>query len=146
MFKFMVQAQLPEVMKFDSFCYENCWTERDFKEQMKKRNVYIQVYEYEGQIIGFLVYQSLKYHIEILRFGIHPDYQRNGLGKKFVAELKNKMKKPKIKIFVPEINLAAQLFFKSQDFMCTGIEPPEDDGDTTYKMEYLVNNSVEVES
>lgn len=55
------------------------------------------VAELENKVVGFITYSSFEGEVFISWLGVLPEYQRNGIGKKLVLTLEEKLKKMGIK-------------------------------------------------
>lgn len=77
--------------------------------------------EFESKVVGYAIYTD---NLEVLRFGIAPEYRNKGIGTELLNKLKNKLKpnKPKLTFHIPEPNLEVQLFFANHGCIATGIE------------------------
>jgi ribosomal-protein-alanine N-acetyltransferase len=117
--RWMIRQDFPEVLRLESACFDNPWTEDQFIKALRQRHCIGMVLELEGRIRGFMVYELHHDSITLLDLAVDPSYQRSGLGRQLIAKLINKLQshsRSKINLHVSEINLRAQLFFKSQGF------------------------------
>jgi ribosomal-protein-alanine N-acetyltransferase len=82
-----------------------------------------------------------KNKLHILNFAVHPMFRRGGIGKQMVSKLISKLsshRRTKITLAVRETNLAAQLFFRSQEFRAQRVMRSyyEDTGEDAFMMQY----------
>jgi ribosomal-protein-alanine N-acetyltransferase len=97
-------------------------------------------YSYD-KILGFMVYGLYKDRIHLLDFAVSPEYWRKGIGTQMISKLQRELslqKRSRICLQVPEKNLRAQLFFKSQGFLVSDIirDYYEETDENAYFMQY----------
>lgn len=123
----MIRRDLPAVLDIENACFASPWSEDDFIQQLRGRNIIAHVAEAErDDICGFVVYELHRRTIEILDIAVHPDCQGGGIASQMVDKLKGKLnpdRRDQIQIPVRETNLTAQLFLRSQRFFCEDILP-----------------------
>ena len=90
-----------------------------------------------------MIYELHKNRLHILNFAVAPAHRRTGIGGQMVAKLIGKLsshRRTKITLAVREPNLAAQLFFRAQDFQAVRVlrNYYEDSGEDAFLMEYRV--------
>lgn len=102
-----------------------------------------------GDLPGVMVYESLEDRFYMVRFLVHIDYRRRGVGTQMMAEMFGKLRKARshrnginrITLEVRETDLSSQLFLRSQGFRAR----PEilrgfyrDTGEDGYFMEHVL--------
>lgn len=101
------------------------WTEADIRHAMRRSHVMVSVAEHRGQIIGFVVYEIGRKFTDILKLTIRSDWRRQGVGTQIVSRIVHRLDAHRggglVTAAVCEVNLGAQLFFKSQGFVCDTI-------------------------
>src|SRR2546428_6318228 len=120
--RWMIRRDMPEVLQAEQESFEFAWTEEDFLRCLRQRNCIGMVAEQGEKVIGFMIYELHKSKLHILNFAVGPAYRRCGVGGQMVAKLNSKLsnqRRTRISLEVRETNLAAQLFFRSQDFRAT---------------------------
>lgn len=143
--RWLIRRDMPEVMTIERQCYGvNGWTEEELIEHLRDRRTIGMVVEADEMIVGYVVYELHLKQIEIVNLAVLPDSQRQGVGKAIVDRIKQKMdhmpKRDKIALHVNEANLDAQLFLRSQGFLCVGASGV----DASYHFVLLVDKSEEV--
>jgi ribosomal-protein-alanine N-acetyltransferase len=139
----MIRRDMPEVLAAEQQSFEYAWTEEDFLRCLRQRNCIGMVAEHDDRIVGFMIYELHKNRLHVLNFAVTPAFRRTGIGAQMVAKLVGKLsshRRSKITLAVRERNLAAQMFFKSQDFRAVRVlrNYYEDSGEDAFLMEYRV--------
>src|SRR5205809_7343785 len=102
------------------------------------------VAEQGERVVGFMIYELHKAKLHILNFAVHPSYRRGAIGMQMVTKLVSKLsshRRTRITLEVRETNLAAQLFFRSQDFRAVRVLRAyyEDSGEDAFLMQYQLD-------
>jgi ribosomal-protein-alanine N-acetyltransferase len=131
---------MPEVLTISQQCFREPWLEEDFIRCLRQRNCIGMVAEYDELIVGYMVYELCKKHLQLLTLAVAPECQRQSVGSQLVGKLKHKLtpqRRRAITTNVSERNLPGQLFFKACGFTATGaVEADEDDDETAYEFVY----------
>lgn len=139
--RWMIRRDMPEVLQAEQQSFEYAWTEEDFLRCLRQRNCIGMVAEHGEKVVGFMIYELHKNKLHILNFAVHPAWRRMAVGAQMVAKLISKLsshRRTRITLEVRETNLAAQQFFKTQEFRATRVLRAfyEDSGEDAYLMEY----------
>jgi ribosomal-protein-alanine N-acetyltransferase len=137
--RWLIGRDLPQVEAFDRYAFgKNAWSEQDWRAAHKPTNCIGAVYVPRSgshRVLAAMIYQLHKDGIHVLRFVVHPDYHRMGVGTAMVQRLKDKLKRRTwVEIDVPEKSLPAQLLFQSCGFVFT--EFVRSGSDVEYRMRY----------
>jgi ribosomal-protein-alanine N-acetyltransferase len=90
----------------------------------------------DGKIVGYMVYMRCRQGIEVYSIAVDAEHRRQGIARGFIDKLKAKLVKDVVAI-VRDKNLAAQLFFKNQDFRATQVlRKWYDNGEDGYMMKF----------
>lgn len=150
--RWMVRRDLKEVIDIENGCFaaNTTWTEDDFLITLKKHDCTGIVYEHDGKLVGFLMYELSKTELFIINVAIHPDYQRKGIGTQLINKLVGKLsfdRRTKIKGMVRDNNLDVQLFLKHLGFKAIQVLKNyyEDFNQDGYLMQYKINQNQEAE-
>jgi len=143
--RWMSRKDMKEVLKIENECFEFAWTEKEFMSNLWQRNCVGWVAEYQGRIIGFMVYKNLKNKIHLLNIATLSEFRRQGVGTQLVAKLITKLgnQRRRIMLEVRETNLPAQLFLRFIGFRAIEIlrdfydETNEDAYQMVYKYQEL---------
>lgn len=139
--RWMIRRDMPEVLHTEQESFEFAWTEEDFLRCLRQRNCIGMVAEQGERVVGFMIYELHKNKLHILNFAVHPSYRRSGVGTQMVAKLISKLsshRRTRITLEVRETNLAAQIFFRSQEFKALRVLRTfyEDSGEDAYLLQY----------
>ena len=94
-----------------------------------------------------MIYELHKNRLHLLNFAVAPGHRRRGIGTQMIAKLIGKLashRRSKISLAVRERNLAAQIFFRTQDFKATRVlrNYYEDSGEDAFQMELDLGEEV----
>ena len=115
------------------------WIEEDFLCCLRQRTCIGMVAEYDGTIVGFMIYELHRSKLCIINFAVDPAQQRRGVGRQMIRRLMEKLAqthRKEIVLNVHEGNLSVQMFFKAVGFRAVGIlhgfyeDIPEEDAYT----------------
>jgi [ribosomal protein S18]-alanine N-acetyltransferase len=139
--RWMIRRDMPEVLDAEQQSFEFPWSEEDFLRCLRQRNCIGMVAEHGEKVVGFMIYELHKAKLHILNFAVHPTWRRQGVGAQMVAKLISKLsshRRTRITLEVRETNLAAQLFFRKQDFRALKVLRAyyEDSGEDAFLMQY----------
>jgi ribosomal-protein-alanine N-acetyltransferase len=139
--RWMIRRDMPEVLQTEQESFDYSWTEEDFLRCLRQRNCIGMVAEHQEKVVGFMIYELHKNKLHILNFAVAPALRRVGIGAQMVQKLIGKLsshRRTRITLAVRETNLAAQLFFRSQEFKATRVLRGyyEDSGEDAFLMQY----------
>jgi ribosomal-protein-alanine N-acetyltransferase len=139
--RWMIRRDMPEVLQTEQESFEYAWTEEDFLRCLRQRNCIGMVAEQGEKVVGFMIYELHKTKLHIMNFAVHPAYRRHGVGAQMVSKLISKLsshRRTRITLEVRETNLAAQLFFRAQEFKAVRVLRGyyEDSGEDAFLMTY----------
>ncbi len=148
--RWMIRRDMPEVLQTEQQSFEYAWTEEDFLRCLRQRNCIGMVAEHGEKVVGFMIYELHKNKLHILNFAVHPGWRRSGVGTQMVTKLISKLsshRRTRITLEVRETNLAAQLFFRQQEFKAVRVLRGfyEDSGEDAFLMEYRFGDAVDDE-
>jgi ribosomal-protein-alanine N-acetyltransferase len=132
--RFLRPSDWPEVMDIENQSFDYPWREIEFRRTIRSPGVTCLVAEMEFDVAGYVVYERLERNVVLMNLAIHPKYQRSGIGKALISDLKSRTRGNVKRILtdVSEYNDNAHLFFKSQGFLCTEILADYYDDDDDY--------------
>lgn len=140
--RWMIGRDLDEVLRIERLSFEDAWTEDELRRNIRKQNCIAWVAEYGDRVVGFVVYQLHKHHLNVLDLAIHPDWRRRGVGSQLVdkaVSLLSEDRRTKAIVHVSEVNVPAQIFLRQNLFMWVKTDRSKaDDGRDAYRFEYAV--------
>jgi ribosomal-protein-alanine N-acetyltransferase len=122
--RWMVRRDFAQVLAIEESCFEFPWTEQEFRQCLQQPNCLGMVAEHEGQVVGFVVYETPKNRIFITNIAVSPEFQRHSIARQMIFKLVSKMiyqQRHKIAIEIRETNLTALLCFRSLGFKAATI-------------------------
>lgn len=139
--RWMVRRDFAEVLAIEQACFEFPWKEEDFLHCLRQRNCIGMVAEYEGRVVGFMIYEVPKNRIHLLNLAIEPEFQRQGIASQMIRKLIGKLanqNRSRIVMEVRETNLAALVFLRSLGFRATMVLKNfyEDMNEDAYVLQY----------
>ena len=117
--RWMVRRDFAQVLAIEQACFEFPWTEEEFLQCLQQRNCLGMVAEYEGRIVGFVIYETPKSRIFVTNIATDPEFQRHGIARQMIQKLVAKMiyqRRQKIAIEIRETNIPALLCFRALGF------------------------------
>ena len=122
--RWMIRSDLDCVMAIEKDVFDHHWSREEFLIALRQANCVGMVAERNGEVVGYMVYESHKDRIELLNFAVRPRSQRLGVGAALIERLKAKLdpqKRHKIVCDLRERNVDGQLFFRNAGFKCVSI-------------------------
>jgi len=129
------------VLAIERSCFLYPWKKRDLNRVLGKKGNAGVVAEVRDAVKAFIIVRRPYSRrgiapMEILNLAVDEQFRRRGIGRKLVQSIDNRAG---IVAEVGELNLDAQLFFRSLGFRATGIIPqPFDDCQDGYRFVYNV--------
>lgn len=115
--RWMIRRDLHEVVKIERAAFPHSpWSEDEFIEHLRHRNIIGMVAEIDEKIVGYMLYELLKKRLDVLNFAVDPAHQRTGIGRTMFEKLQCKLHysgRTKIVFRVLGANLPMQLFLRS---------------------------------
>jgi [ribosomal protein S18]-alanine N-acetyltransferase len=78
---------LPQVLKLDRICFNGLWTEEGYQREIDSPNSELIAITIDNHLIGYGCFWAIVDEAHVTIIGIHPDYQRQGLGKMILLVL-----------------------------------------------------------
>jgi ribosomal-protein-alanine N-acetyltransferase len=155
--RWMIRRDLPHVLQIEQQSFSEPWNEDNFLQVLRPRNCIGMVIEYEELVIGFVIYELHDHStipgrpIEILNIAVDPEFRRMMVGSAMIEKLKSKLswqRRRKLIAWVSERNLEAQVWLRSNGFLCKKIEKgryPDQPEMDAYKFEFVTSQEEETE-
>jgi len=122
---FCLQPSSKEMMKMDSLCFSDAWSEQDYREMQEQptfSNWLLQVPTVAQ--VGMLSFQSVPPELQILRLAVLPEWRKQGLAQFMLEQLEIVAKSvnlESLRLEVNSANKAATALYYKQDYQETGI-------------------------
>lgn len=142
--RWLIRRDLDRVLAIERASFAAPWNIGDFYAVLKHRTVTGIVAEaaMSGLVVGYAVYDMRPDRIELINLAVAPDYRLRWIGKQLVRRLIDRLRGRRnlIRARVSERNLGAQLFFRDQGFVATGIErePYGEPDHDAYVMDFTI--------
>lgn len=123
--RWMIHRDLKDVVAIDVAATCAPWSKDDYKSRLSQRNTVAMVIELpragrrKPVVVGSMVYQLHKQHVELERIFIEPEYQLRSFGRQLISELRSRLtreRRTRIRVTVEESNLRLLLFFLAVGF------------------------------
>jgi ribosomal-protein-alanine N-acetyltransferase len=139
--RWMIRRDMAEVLEIENESFEFPWSEEDFIRCLRGRNCIGMVAEYQGRVVGFMIYELHKTRLHVMNFAVAKAHRRGGIGLQMVGKLVGKLstqRRTRIQLEVRETNLAAQIFFRSCGFRAISVlrDFYDDTVEDAYLMQY----------
>lgn len=123
--RWMIRRDMPEVLEIEKATFrDDAWQEEDFLRSLRQNNIIGMVADYDGAIIGYMLYQLHKHRFELLTLVTCPVWRNRGVGSqmvdKMIAKMSN-MRRHRLDIEVSEMNLKALKFLAKRGFRAVGV-------------------------
>lgn len=89
--RWLVRRELSQCIAIERLCFENPWTEEDFLCCLRQRNCIGYVASIGANVYGYMIYELHHARLHILNFAVDPCAQRNGIGRRMVDRLIDKL-------------------------------------------------------
>jgi len=96
---------------------QDAWSYRTLVDLLEQDSIDLLVVYQSDKVVGYCLYQVMFEQAEILRIGTHPDYQRQGIASKLVAELNQQLQALTVESLLLEVradNLPAIALYEQQ--------------------------------
>lgn len=139
----MIRRHLPDVLAIEQASYPDPWSEEDFCRCLRQRStIGLVAVTLQQELVGFMVYELHKTHLQLLDLAVAPAWRRLGVGTQLVEKLKGKLapaRRSELCLEVRESNLPAQLFFRALGLRAVAVLHNycgADDREDAYRMRY----------
>lgn len=121
--RWIIREDLAQILEIENHSFSTPWDEDDFYQVMRMQNTIGKVFEYDGRILGYVVYSLRVTGILLLNIAVHEDFRRQGIGSAIMDHLKTTLHGPRrsIRLEVTERNLDAQLFWRANGFRAVNV-------------------------
>lgn len=142
--RWMVRRDMDEVLEIERSSFEYAWSENDFLHWLRQRNCIGMVAEQNEHVVGYMIYELEKNCLHIVNFAVAKGCRRSGVGSQMIEKLVGKLSQQRreyITLEVRETNLAAQLFFRDQNFQAVQVlrDHYQDTSEDAYAMQFALH-------
>ncbi|HHW45768.1 MAG TPA: ribosomal protein S18-alanine N-acetyltransferase [Clostridiales bacterium] len=131
----MNQDHIPSAATLEKICFSMPWSENSFASAMSANTRFFAAL-LDGKLIAYCGMQVIDSEGFITNIAVHPDYRRQGIGRKVLKHLISFAQNNNIKSISLEVrqsNTAAIKLYESEGFECVGTrknfyEKPTEDG------------------
>jgi ribosomal-protein-alanine N-acetyltransferase len=143
----MLKRDYSDVLAIDSASFSYAMAESELMNILRQKNSIGIVAESSEKILGFAIYDLEKDSIDIVRFAVHPEHRRQGIGTALLDKLISKCHPFSwcfLRQTVSEDNLDGQLFLKARGLKAESIsrnefiDPYSGDGLDGYVFKYSI--------
>lgn len=130
MTRWMIYADLAQVVAIESQCFEDAMTADQIREYLRVRNNIgmVAVDSQDNKVLGYIIYELLDDRFEVLRLAVDPIYQRQGVGRALLKTIERKLtpeRRRRICILVEDSMLPTHLFLKATGYRATSVQGNE---------------------
>ena len=145
--RWMIRRDMSDVMRIETDSFDFAWTEEDFIRCLQQRNCIGMVAESNDKVLAFMIYELHKSKLHLMNFAVAAEMRRRGVGMQLATKLVGKLsthRRNRITLAVRETNLAAQLFFRKQEFRAMKVLRGyyEDSGEDAFLMQYRMTDEM----
>jgi ribosomal-protein-alanine N-acetyltransferase len=157
--RWMIRRDMPTVYGIEQACFEFPWTEREFIDMLRSRNIIGVVAEDTGDlvedeegrqggvIVGYMIYSLHPKSLHIVNLAVEQASQKRGVGRQLIQKLFSKLSQQRrtaITTDIRETNVAAVRFFQKMGFefqeVLRGVY--EDSDEDAYRLAYRLPSLV----
>jgi len=122
--RWLIRRDMPEVLQIERTSFDAPWCQEVFDEQLRRRRVIGMVAEQKDRVVGYVLYEIHREHIEIINLAVSTESRRQGIGGELVSKVLGKLRpyRDLIIVRVLDRNLPGQLLFRHRGFRCNRIE------------------------
>jgi ribosomal-protein-alanine N-acetyltransferase len=124
--RWILHRDIDEVLEIEKQSFPNPWGRIELMRCLRQRNNIGLVFTCYDLVTGYVIYEFGRSSIEIINLAVHPEYRRCSIGTLLIEKLQYKVdgqpKRNRLTALVRETNLPAQIFLRSNKFICDGIE------------------------
>lgn len=139
--RWLIRRDMPEVQEIENRSFEYPWSDEDFLNCLRQRNMIGCVAETRRSIYGFMVYELHQWHLRLVNMAVAPEVRRTGVGAAMIERLIDKLsqqRRREIVLDVRESNLHAQLFFSAMGFKAKCSSWKFDNGEGAIQFRYTL--------
>lgn len=138
------REHMPLIMDIERSSFEYPLFEEEILALLRKRNCIAMIAAYDGQVVGFMIYELLAKKYIMLDFAVHPKFRRQYIGKQMMDKMFSKLdsiKRGSLSTIVRSHNLIAHKFLRAIGMRATKVlyNYYENSDEDSYLFEYNVD-------
>lgn len=141
--RWMIQRDMPDVLAIEAAGNDYAWSEQEILNALRQRDwIGMVAFDESERVVGYMIYriETKKHRIRVFKFAVASDRHREGVGRRMVERLKEKLSAHKwrhLAIVVRERSFGA-MFFSHMGFRATKVlrEHFGDSGEDGYVMRF----------
>jgi [ribosomal protein S18]-alanine N-acetyltransferase len=117
-------SDIDQVMAIERASFSSPWSAQFFLEEIGVSYSKSLLAEFQGKVIGYLVFWQLPVEVDIHNLAVHPDHRRKGIGRFLLNTMIHTAKKRGFKRIILEVrksNRPAQRLYQSLGFIQNGV-------------------------
>ena len=147
--RWMIRRDMTEILQIEAQSFANPWDEEEFVKILRQRNCIGMVAEHDSRVVGFVIYELHKFHIEFLNLAVAADMRGRGVGRALIGRLIGKLslqgnRRTMLRCRISEYNDAAIRWLSRRGLRAKGIDRQflTDDGTScdAIRMEYRLDD------
>lgn len=138
--RWLILRDMPAVLAIEQSSFVFPWDAQDFRRVLRTRNVIGNIVDDGERVLGFMIHEFHRNHLNLLNLAVAPDHRRRGIGRMMAGKLIGKLssqRRNRITANIWEQNLDAQFFFHAMGFRAVGVLPAFfSDGRDAFQMQF----------
>lgn len=122
--RWMILKDMDTVLQIERSSFSEPWSRETFERRLRQRNAIGMVAEVRHVVVGFMVYELFRHHLDLVNLAVAPMYRMSGVGTALINKLASNLSTQRrryIEAVVPDYDLDAHLFLKAMGFQATGV-------------------------
>jgi ribosomal-protein-alanine N-acetyltransferase len=115
-----------EIEAIEDVCFQDPWSSRQHLEKARGKScIRIACVNTVGVLVGYAVYTLCSNYVYLDRIAVDPEFIGLGAGRSmldYIVDKSRRNARQRVVVDVPEVNLRALNFFKSQGFTARGVK------------------------
>ena len=120
----MRPSDIDQVMLIERGSFTSPWSAQFFLEEIGVSYSQSLLAEFQGRVVGYLIYWQLPSDVDVHNLAVHPDYRRRGVGRYLLTTMIHNAREKgfrRVTLEVRKSNSAAQRLYQSLGFVGNGV-------------------------
>ena len=106
--RLMAEDDISDIVELEQLSFASPWSADSFRQELTNPLAFYLVWELNHKVVGYCGAWVLLGEAQITNVAIHPDYQRQGAGRRLLQSFLEKLKEKGMQVYVvPEAELPA---------------------------------------